>query len=396
MNFFLYLARAIIPAYIISNMFETSSYIYYGVFVIVAIIVAYSWITKTPIKEIISKLSPGNKTPRGSNTPYLDQYATDFTHLAKTGTIDPVIGRETEVKKLSQVLARRTKNNAILTGEPGVGKTAIAEGLAQRIAKGDVPEALRNKRLLTLDVTGLLSGTKYRGEFENRAKKIVAELSAAKRSIILFVDEFHSIVQSQGAEGAINLSDILKPALARGDLQMIGATTTGEYNKYIKTDSSLERRFQPIHVDEPTNEETLKILQGVKDKYREYHKVEFTDAALESAVDLTQKYIEDRKLPDKAIDAIDEAAAMIRVSHVHVTIPAVLYQAAVKKHPEVADLWKQIQNLDNKIRQNENGNNKSEWIKKREALEDTLDGKGVVMVDSDDIEKVVTGWVNPN
>jgi len=375
-------------------MFETANLLYYGIFVIIASVVIYSLVTKKPLTEILSKINLGGKTAGRSGTPYLDQYAVDFTRLAKEGATDPIIGREDEVKKLSQVLARRTKNNAILTGAPGVGKTAIAEALAQRIAAGDVPEVLRNKRMLALDVAGLLSGTKYRGEFEQRAKKIVQEISLAKRSIILFIDEVHMVIQSQGSEGAVNFSDILKPALARGDLQMVGATTTQEYEKYFKPDSSLERRFQPIHVDEPTEAETMQILQGVKDKYREYHKVEFTDAALKTAVELTNKLIKNRKLPDKAIDAIDEAAAMIRVSHLHITVPAVLYQAAVAKHPSAAKLWKEIQELDSKIRKTPKNKSTSALVKKREELEDELDNTGVVTVDSDDIEKVVKGWLS--
>ncbi len=258
-------------------------------------------------------------------TSFLNNYSTDFTILARQGRIDPIIGRVEEVRKLTQVLARRTKNNALLIGAPGVGKTAIVEGLAQRIIKKDVPETLLNKRVLALDVATIMSGTKYRGEFEQRAKKIIQEISASQRSIILFIDEIHSVVQSQGSEGSINLSDILKPALARGDLQMIGATTTEEYTKYIKTDPSFDRRFQPIEVVEASENETLDILQGVKEKYQEYHKVTFTDAALKTAVQLGKQLITDRKLPDKAIDALDEAAAMVKVSNISTAVSTVLY-----------------------------------------------------------------------
>jgi len=266
-----------------------------------------------------------NKTTRRhSNTPLLDTYTTDFTQLAHIGKIDPVIGRYNEVLRLSQILSRRNKNNALLIGAPGVGKTAIVEGLAQRIAKHEVTETLQGKRVLSLDVANLLSGTKYRGEFEKRAKQLVQEISSSERSIILFIDEVHSVIQSQGSEGSVNFSDILKPALARGDLQMIGATTTDEYNAYIKTDPALERRFQTITVKEPTIKDTIAILQGVKDKYREYHKVQFTDAALETAANLTKKKIKNRTLPDKALDAIDEAASMVRVAHIKDTTHAVL------------------------------------------------------------------------
>ncbi|MFA7654230.1 MAG: AAA family ATPase [Candidatus Magasanikbacteria bacterium] len=317
----------------------------------------------------------------GGNTPFLDSYATDFTQMARNGRLDPVVGREEEVRKLAQILSRREKNNAILIGPPGVGKTAIVEALALRIVSHNVPDELWNKRLLALDVATLLSGTKYRGEFEERAKKIVQEIISSNRTIILFIDEVHAVVQSHGTEGAVNFSDILKPALARGDLQMVGATTTVEYEKYIKTDSSLERRFQPVEVSEPTEEQTLHILQGVKDKYRDYHKVEFTDAALAMAVTLSTELVKDRKLPDKALDALDESGAMVKVSHVHTNVPLILYQVAVQKYPEAAEIWKKIQELDL------NG-----AAEEREKLETQLEKLGVVTVDSADVEKVIRDW----
>jgi len=317
----------------------------------------------------------------GGGTPFLDSYATDFTAMANQGRLDPVVGREEEVRKLAQTLSRREKNNAILIGPPGVGKTAIVEALALRIVSHDVPDELWNKRLLALDVATLLSGTKYRGEFEERAKKIVQEIINSNRTIILFIDEVHAVVQSHGTEGAVNFSDILKPALARGDLQMVGATTTAEYEKYIKTDSSLERRFQPIDVSEPTVEQTIGILKGVKDKYRDYHKVEFTDAAIETAVRLSAELVKDRKLPDKALDALDEAGAMVKVSHVHTNIPLILFTAAAQKYPEAAEIWKKIQELD------VNGANEE-----REKMEAQLEKMGVVTVDSVDVEKVIRDW----
>lgn len=325
-------------------------------------------------------------------TPFLNLYAKDFTQAALAGRLDPVVGRETEVQKLTQVLSRRGKNNAILVGDPGVGKTAIVEGLAAQIVKNQVPETLQHKRLIALDVASLLAGTKYRGEFEDRAKKIVQEISATNRSIILFVDEVHSLVQSQGSEGSMNFSDILKPALARGDLQMIGATSREEYEKYIKADAALERRFQPIEVREPSPQETLVILQAIKDRYREYHKVEFTDAALETAVKLSNKLLPDRKLPDKAIDAMDEAGAMVRVAYLHPALSAVLYQAAVTKYPDVANLWKNIQALDKKISAG-NGATKKSLTKQREAAEEDLRSRGMLTVDSSDIESVIQDWV---
>jgi len=331
------------------------------------------------------------KFSKTSITPLLDTYTTDFTELARTNKIDPVIGRKNEVIRLSQILSRKSKNNAILVGEPGVGKTAIVEALAQRIVTGEVTEILQEKRLLSLDVANLLSGTKYRGEFEKRAKQIVQEISNSNRSIILFIDEVHQVIQSQGTEGSVNFSDILKPALARGDLQMVGATTIKEYNKYIKTDAALERRFQPVQVDQSTVPDTIAILKGVKDKYRDYHKVEFTDAALETAATLTEKKIKYRTLPDKALDAIDEAASMIRVSHIHGATSAMLYQAAAQKYPKLAKMWKEAQILDTQIF-TANKKHKIILIKKLDNLETEMEKMGLHVVDSKDIEKVVNEW----
>jgi ATP-dependent Clp protease ATP-binding subunit ClpC len=327
-----------------------------------------------------------------SNTPTLDLYTVDFTEMARIGRIDPVIGRHDEVLRLAQVLSRRGKNNALLIGPPGVGKTAIVEGLAQRIVNDEVPDALREKRVLSLNVSSLLSGTKYRGEFEERAKHLVEEIESSNRTIILFIDEVHSVIQSQGSEGSINFSDILKPALARGDLQMVGATTIAEYEKYIKTDPALERRFQLVMVAEPDETATLQILQGVKDKYREYHKVEFTDGALEAAVKLSNQLVKNRTQPDKAIDAIDEAASMVKVAHIHELIPAILYQAAIETHPNMAVIWKQIQEVDEKIAEILPGN-VDKYIQKRDVLEKQMADIGVLVVDASNVEKVIEQWV---
>lgn len=327
---------------------------------------------------------------RGAATPFLDQYCVDFTALARQGKIDAVIGRENEIKKLTQILSRREKNNALLVGAPGVGKTAIVEGLADQIVKEEIPAVLHDKRILALDVTLLLSGTKYRGDFEDRAKKIVFEIINSERSIILFIDEIHSVIQSQGSEGSINFSDILKPALARGDLQLIGATTYEEYEKYIKTDLSLERRFQRVEVKEPSVKEALHIINNVKDKYREYHRVEFTDGALKTAVTLSQKLLRDRKLPDKALDALDEAGAKVRIAHLHPAVTPLLYQAALKAHPQVAGLWKKLQAIDEKIATNLHN---SKLINQREKLEDTLGSAGIMTVDATDIESVIKDWL---
>ena len=246
------------------------------------------------------------------NTPTLDSLARDLTQIAREGSLDPVIGRSKEIQRVIEVLSRRTKNNPVLIGEPGVGKTAIAEGLAQQIVNNEVPEILRNKRVMTLDMGTVVAGTKYRGEFEDRLKKVMDEIRQAG-NIILFIDELHTLIGAGGAEGAIDASNILKPSLARGELQCIGATTLDEYRKYIEKDAALERRFQPIMVDEPTVEESIQILYGLRDRYEAHHRVAITDEAIEAAVKLSDRYITDRFLPDKAIDLIDEAGSKVRL-----------------------------------------------------------------------------------
>ncbi len=255
-------------------------------------------------------LSPDKEAAAG--TPTLDNLARDLTQMARDGKLDPVIGRANEIERVIQVLSRRTKNNPVLIGEPGVGKTAIAEGLAQRIVIGDIPETLRNKRVMVLDMGTVVAGTKYRGEFEDRLKKIMEEIRQAG-NVILFIDELHTLIGAGGAEGAIDASNILKPALARGELQCIGATTIDEYRKHIEKDAALERRFQPITVDQPTPEEALQILRGLRDRYEAHHRVKITDEALDAAVRLSDRYIADRFLPDKAIDLIDEAGSRVRL-----------------------------------------------------------------------------------
>ncbi len=249
---------------------------------------------------------------RGNATPTLDSYSRNLTKMAEEGKLDPVIGRENEIRRVIQILSRRTKNNPCLIGEPGVGKTAVAEGLAQMIAAGDVPETIADKRVMTLDLSGMVAGSKYRGEFEERIKKVIAEVTDS-RDVILFIDEIHTIIGAGGAEGAMDASNILKPSLARGELQLIGATTINEYRKYIEKDPALERRFQPVTIDEPSEEESIAILKGLRSRYEDHHKVEITDDALEAAVKLSGRYINDRFLPDKAIDLIDEAASRVRL-----------------------------------------------------------------------------------
>ena len=280
--------------------------------------------------EVIRMLSgPGGRQRSGSGTPagagagsgtgegkksskLLDQFGRNLTKLAADGKLDPVVGRETEIERIMQILSRRTKNNPVLVGEPGVGKTAVVEGLAQRITNADVPELLKGKQIYTLDLAALVAGSKYRGEFEERLKKVMKEITQ-RGDIILFIDELHNLVGAGAAEGAIDAASILKPAPARGELRTIGATTLEEFRKYLERDSALERRFQKIVVDQPSKDETVQILKGLRDRYEQHHKVNITDEALVAAADLADRYISDRFLPDKAIDLIDEAASRMRI-----------------------------------------------------------------------------------
>ena len=265
-------------------------------------------------------------------TPTLDQYSRDLTELARNGRLDPVIGRKAEMQRVMQILSRRTKNNPCLIGEPGVGKTAVVEGLAQMIVEGTVPETLANRRLVTLDLSGMIAGSKYRGEFEERIKKVLEEVMHSG-NVLLFIDEIHTIIGAGAAEGAMDASNILKPSLARGELQLIGATTIEEYRKHIEKDAALERRFQPITVEEPTEEESIQILMGLRPKYEEHHKVTITDDAVSAAVHLSARYISDRFLPDKAIDLIDESASRIRLAN-------------FVEPPEIRELTEEIEKLE--------------------------------------------------
>lgn len=263
-------------------------------------------------------------------TATLNQYSRDLTKLAKEGKLDPIIGREAEIKRVIQILSRRTKNNPCLIGEPGVGKTAIAEGLALRIVAGDVPPTVQNKRVVTLDLSGMVAGSKYRGEFEERVKKIIREVTAAG-NVLLFLDEIHTLIGAGGAEGAIDASNILKPSLARGEIQLIGATTIAEYRKHIEKDAALERRFQPVNVEEPSVEETVKILKGVRERYENHHGVKITDEAIIAAATLSERYINDRKLPDKALDLMDEAAAATALKNMQSPAKALELRSEIKK-----------------------------------------------------------------
>ncbi|HMO56875.1 MAG TPA: ATP-dependent Clp protease ATP-binding subunit [Roseiflexaceae bacterium] len=254
----------------------------------------------------------GQPAQRQSKTPYLDALGTDLTEMAEAGRLDPVIGRSHEIERVIQILSRRTKNNPALIGEPGVGKTAIVEGLAQRIIAGEVPDSIKGKRVVTLDMGALVAGTKYRGQFEERLKRVVDEIKETR--CILFIDEFHTIIGAGGAEGTLDAANILKPALSRGELQTIGATTLDEYRKYIERDAALERRFQPVMVDQPSEEETIEILRGIKSRYEDFHQLQISDEAIKAAAHLSARYVPDRFLPDKAIDLIDEAAARVRMT----------------------------------------------------------------------------------
>jgi ATP-dependent Clp protease ATP-binding subunit ClpC len=326
-----------------------------------------------------------------TNTPNLDQYARDLTALAADGKLDPVIGRDREIERVIQILSRRTKNNPCLIGDPGVGKTAIAEGLAQRISAGNVPEVLTDKRVVALDLAALVAGTKYRGEFEERLKKVLEEVRGAG-NIILFIDELHTLVGAGAAEGAIDAANILKPALARGELQTIGATTLDEYRKHVERDSALERRFQPITVDEPTVEETIAILRGLRDRYEAHHRVRITDAALEAAARLSDRYIADRFLPDKAIDLIDEAGARVRLQAF--TMPPELKELEQKveelqKEKEAAvaaqefEKAAQLRDQEQKIRRELEASRES-WRQQK--------GGDEVVVDEQDIAHIVSSW----
>ncbi|HZK46409.1 MAG TPA: ATP-dependent Clp protease ATP-binding subunit [Atopostipes sp.] len=334
------------------------------------------------------RTTPPTQSTSKSKTPTLDSLARDLTKAAREERLDPIVGREKEVRRLTQILSRRTKNNPVLVGEPGVGKTAIAEGFAQKIIAGEVPGNLMNKRLMALDMGSLVAGTKYRGEFEERMKKVIEEIYE-DGEVILFVDELHTLIGAGGAEGAIDASNILKPALARGELQTIGATTSDEYQKYIEKDAALERRFSSILVNSPTNEETIAILEGLKDRYEDHHHVTISDEAIAAAVNLSARYIQDRELPDKAIDLMDESASKVRLDLTDGPSP---YKAEMDKLNKLILEKKQAISNQNfevaaKIRQDE--------IKQTIRIKDLQESKELEdrpVVNSDDIADVLGQW----
>ncbi|HEY8642913.1 MAG TPA: ATP-dependent Clp protease ATP-binding subunit [Candidatus Dormibacteraeota bacterium] len=337
----------------------------------------------------VDDAEPTPKKP--SKTPLLDQFGRDLTELARKNQLDPVIGREMEIERVIQILSRRTKNNPALIGEPGVGKTAIAEGLAQQIILGNIPESLLNKRVLTLDMGALVAGTKYRGEFEERLKKILDEIRSS-REVVLFIDELHTLVGAGAAEGAIDAANILKPALARGEIQCIGATTLNEYRKYIEKDAALERRFQPVFVDQPTLEETIDILHGVKALYEKHHRVTITDTAVKSAAVLSDRYVSDRALPDKAIDLIDEASARVRMKLTTTPDDLKDLQKDIKRLQ--ADKEDAIAHQDYEtaasIRDKEK-KLKEKYAQKEQTWRDKL-GETVPEVSEEDIAQIVAAW----
>ena len=334
--------------------------------------------------------SSSNKSSYNS-TPTLNQYGVDLTKQAREGKLDPVIGRKTEIQRVIQILSRRTKNNPCLIGEPGVGKTAVAEGLAEKIVAGDVPEILKNKRVVSLDMASMVAGAKYRGDFEERIKKALKEVQKAG-DIIIFIDEIHTIVGAGSAEGAVDAANILKPLLARGEIQLIGATTLKEYRKYIEKDAALERRFSPVNVNEPTEEETIQILKGLRDKYEAHHNVKITDEAIKAAVELSSRYINDRFLPDKAIDLIDEAASKVRMKSY--TEPESF--KGIKDEIEKLDKEKEeairVQNFEKAAKLRDKENSKKKELEDAKKEWENKNSKKISTLKEEDIANVIASW----
>ena len=353
----------------------------------------YNELVKVLSEEGEENSESANSSSKGSynSTPTLNQYGSDLTKQAKEGKLDPVIGRKNEIQRVIQILSRRTKNNPCLIGEPGVGKTAVVEGLAEKIVAGDVPELLKNKRVVSIDIASMIAGAKYRGDFEERIKKALKEVKKAG-DVILFIDEIHTIVGAGSAEGAVDAANILKPLLARGEIQLIGATTLKEYRKYIEKDAALERRFSPVTVNEPTEDETVQILYGLRDKYEAHHNVKITDEAIKSAVELSSRYINDRYLPDKAIDLIDEAASKVRMSSYTEPDSFKDMKDEIEKLDKEKEEAIRVQDFEKaaKIRDKENA--------KKKELEDskknweTKKSKEVPTLKEEDIANVISSW----
>ncbi len=353
----------------------------------------YNEIVKT-INETDSK-EQGAK--RGSNrgsfnsTPTLNQYGSDLTKRATEGKLDPVIGRSTEIDRVIQILSRRTKNNPCLIGEPGVGKTAIAEGLAEKIVAGDVPETLKNKRVVSVDISSMVAGAKYRGDFEERIKKSLDEVRKAG-DVILFIDEIHTIVGAGSAEGAVDAANILKPLLARGEIQVIGATTTNEYRKYIEKDAALERRFSPVTVEEPSEEDAIKILEGLRDKYEAHHNVKITDDAIKAAVDLSIRYVNDRYLPDKAIDLIDEAASKVKMQSYTKPDSIRKLEEEIEKVNKEKDEAIATQNFEKAAKLRDKQRTKKEKLEEEQVKWKDGNTKNVITLNKENIAEVIARW----
>ncbi|HEW93010.1 MAG TPA: ATP-dependent Clp protease ATP-binding subunit, partial [Thermotogaceae bacterium] len=340
-------------------------------------------VTLEKIYSAIADLRKSGETPEGDNLNFLKKFTVDLTQLAKEKKLTPVIGREEEIKRVIQILGRKTKNNPVLIGDPGVGKTAIVEGLAQRITEGKIPEYMKNKRVLALDMGRLIAGTKFRGEFEERLKGVIDEIKKRAGEVILFIDEVHTVVGTGAAEGAMDAANMLKPALARGELQCVGATTVEEYRKHIEKDKALERRFQPVYVAEPSIEQSIEILKGLKKVFEEHHKVNITDRAIETAVKLSSRYITERFLPDKAIDLIDEAASRVRLEQSYVP-------------SEIVDLEKKIEKLNEEINELVTLSRYEEAAHKKMELEKLKEEYNRKIKDWKDLEKQKPKIVDEN
>lgn len=345
-------------------------------------------------EEVYREMAQNARNAKGSSgsaTPMLDQFSRDLTDMAAAGELDPVIGREAEIERILQILSRRTKNNPCLIGEPGVGKTAVVEGLAQRIVMGAVPEQVQGKRVVSLDMASMVAGSKYRGEFEERIKGILSE-AAGSKDVLLFIDELHTIIGAGGAEGAMDASNIMKPALSRGEIQVIGATTIGEYRKHIEKDPALERRFQPVTVEEPTEEETVAILKGLRPNYESFHRVKITDEALEAAAELSRRYISDRFLPDKAIDLMDEAASRKQLKGYKV--PEQLEHMG-KELERLGDEKEEAIRREDFVRAGEIQKEQEELKKKLEGQKARIEKKNAakeLVIGEEDVAEVVSGW----